>query len=140
MSAKSPLLIPNVTNIPGQNKILTPEERAGWVKKAPGEFDAMLNRMSDQPADLNHVKAPIKLSQHATQRINERKISMDPSMWSRVSQAMDQAEAKGLDDTLVLTGDAAFIVSVKNRTIVTALDKNSMQGNVFTNIDGAVIV
>lgn len=61
-------------------------------------------------------------------------------MWGKVSKALDQAEAKGLDDTLVLTGDAAFIVSVKNRTIVTALDKNSLTGNVFTNIDGAVIV
>jgi len=34
----------------------------------------------------------------------------------------------------------AFIVSVTNRTVITALDGSSMKENVFTNIDSAVIV
>ncbi len=59
---------------------------------------------------------------------------------ARVSDAIDKADAKGIEDTLVITNDAALIVNVKNRTVITALDKNAMSGNVFTNIDGAVIV
>jgi flagellar operon protein len=58
----------------------------------------------------------------------------------KVSDAVDKADAKGVEDTLVLTKDAALIVSVKNRTIITAMDRNQLTGNVFTNIDGAVIV
>jgi flagellar operon protein len=59
---------------------------------------------------------------------------------AKVNDAIDTADAKGVEDTLVLTRDAALIVSVKNRTVVTAMDRNSLNGNVFTNIDGAVIV
>ena len=61
-------------------------------------------------------------------------------MMAKVNDAVDKADAKGLDDALVLTKDAALIVSVRNRTVITAIDNNSLSGNVFTNIDGAVIV
>ncbi|NBU22033.1 flagellar protein, partial [bacterium] len=90
--------------------------------------------------DLGYVKAPLKFSAHATQRLKDRKIVMDSLMMSKVNDAIDKAEAKGVEDTLVLTPDAALIVSVKNRTVITAMDRSSLNGNVFTNIDGAVIV
>ena len=57
---------------------------------------------------------------------------------AKLNDAIDKADAKGVQDTLVLTKDAALIVNVKNRTVVTAMDKNNLNGNVFTNIDGAV--
>ena len=57
-----------------------------------------------------------------------------------VNEAIDKADANGIDDTLVLTKDAALIVNVKNRTVITAMDRAQMTGNVFTNIDGAVII
>jgi flagellar operon protein len=57
-----------------------------------------------------------------------------------VNDALDKAAAKGVEDTLVLTPEAALIVSVKNRTVITAMDRSNLNGNVFTNIDGAVIV
>ena len=65
---------------------------------------------------------------------------MGPDQMRKLNEAIDKAAAKGLDDTLILTKDAAFIVSVKNRTVVTAMDRASLDGNVFTNIDGAVII
>lgn len=65
---------------------------------------------------------------------------MGPEQMRKLNEAVDRAAAKGLDDTLILTKDAAFIVNVANRTVVTAMDRNSLDGNVFTNIDGAVIV
>jgi flagellar operon protein len=58
----------------------------------------------------------------------------------KLNEAVDKAASKGLDDALILTKDAAFIVNVGNRTVVTAMDRSSLEGNVFTNIDGAVIV
>ncbi len=90
--------------------------------------------------DLSQVKEPLKFSAHATQRLKDRNISIDPEMMGKLSRAVDQAEAYGLEDALVLSDKAAFIVSVKNKTVVTALERGAVSGNVFTNIDGAVIV
>lgn len=90
--------------------------------------------------DLSAIKQPLKFSAHASQRLAERKIQLDSATMSKVNDAIDRAEAKGIEDTLVLTNDAALIVNVKNRTVITAMDKQSLNGNVFTNIDGAVIV
>jgi flagellar operon protein len=91
-------------------------------------------------AELGQVRQPLKFSAHATQRLNERKIRMDQATMGKVNDAVDKAAAKGVEDTLVLTPDAALIVSVKNRTVITAMDRGSLNGNVFTNIDGAVII
>jgi flagellar operon protein len=52
---------------------------------------------------------------------------------------VDRAEEKGARDSLVLLRDMAFIVSVSNRTVVTAMDGERLKENVFTNIDSAVI-
>lgn len=86
------------------------------------------------------VRDPLKFSAHASARLQSRKVAMGPEQMRKLNEAVDKAAAKGLDDALVLTSDAAFIVSVKNRTVVTALDRNSLDGNVFTNIDGAVVI
>lgn len=72
--------------------------------------------------------------------MQSRKLELGTEQMRQLNDAVDKAAAKGLDDTLILTKDAAFIVNVGNRTVVTAMDRNSLDGNVFTNIDGAVIV
>ena len=50
------------------------------------------------------------------------------------------SEEKGLDDTLILIDKAAYLVSVKNNMVITTVANDELQGNVFTNIDGAVVV
>lgn len=135
-------LYPNVTQVPGKSGV---GESAKDLKKqegVKGEFDSALDQaLGKVPVtDLSQVKAPLKFSAHASQRLHDRKIKLDTATMAKVSDAVDKAAAKGVEDTLVLTNDAALIVSVKNRTVITALDRNSLSGNVFTNIDGAVIV
>ena len=99
-------------------------------------FDQILgNELKTGP-----VQEPLKFSAHANARLQSRKLEMGPEQMRKLNEAVDKAAAKGLDDTLVLTNEGAFIVSVKNRTVVTALDKGSLDGSVFTNIDGAVIL
>jgi len=90
--------------------------------------------------DNLNIKEPLKFSAHALQRIAERKLNMDEVFLTKLNEAIDKADAKGVMDTLVITDDAALIVSVKNRTVVTAMDRNALNGNVFTNIDGAIVV
>jgi flagellar operon protein len=128
-------LYPNVTSLPGQSG-LNPADRARKQEGVSGEFDQVLEKVSD----LSHVKQPLKFSSHASQRLRDRKIQMDPATLAKVNEAVDRAEAKGIEDALIISKDSALIISVKNRTVVTALDRNSLSGNVFTNIDGAVIV
>ncbi|GAB6158021.1 TIGR02530 family flagellar biosynthesis protein [Desulfotomaculum varum] len=82
----------------------------------------------------------VKLSAHAEQRLRERDIVLTEQDFSKISQAVQRAAAKGARDSLVLYGDLALIASITNRTIITAVDSKNMAEHVFTNIDSAVIV
>ena len=82
----------------------------------------------------------LKFSHHAEARMAQRGISLKPETISKIVGAIDQAAAKGAKDSLVLYRDIAMIVNVPSRTVVTAMDGNSIQGNVFTQIDSAVVV
>lgn len=142
MGVNNAHLYPQITSLPqvsGDNR-----NRGPVKKQGPGEFDQVFDKVLQDKAepalDLNQVRQPLKFSAHATQRLQDRNIPLDQMLMSKLNVAVDRAEAKGLEDTLVLTDQAAFIVSVKNRTIVTAMDRNALSGNVFTNIDGAVVV
>lgn len=82
----------------------------------------------------------VKFSQHALQRLSSRNIKLDGSDLARISGAVDKAAQKGARDSLILMNDLALVVSVKNRTVITAMDGTNIRDNVFTNIDSAVIV
>jgi flagellar operon protein len=81
----------------------------------------------------------VKFSKHAQQRLDSRNITLNEQDKTKIEQAVTMAEKKGSQDSLVLLRDMAFIVNIKNRTVVTAMDKESMSQNVFTNIDSAVV-
>lgn len=81
----------------------------------------------------------VKFSKHAQQRLDSRNITLNDVDKSKIENAVTMAEKKGSQDSLVLLRDMAFIVNIKNRTVVTAMDKESMSQNVFTNIDSAVV-
>ncbi len=81
----------------------------------------------------------IKISAHAQARLKSRGIDLDPARMAKLMEAVDRAASKGAKESLVLMDDLAVIVSVKNRTVITAVDGASLKDNVFTNIDSAVI-
>ncbi len=82
----------------------------------------------------------LKLSGHAQTRLESREIQLDGEAWERVMQGVEKAAAKGAKESLVMVDDVALIVSVKNRTVITAVEQSKLKDNVFTNIDSAVIV
>lgn len=86
-----------------------------------------------------HEKQPIKFSGHALQRLKSREIQFDAECEAKLDKAVEKLAAKGGRESLVIMGDLALIVSVKNRTVITAIDGESIKDNVFTNIDSAVI-
>lgn len=81
----------------------------------------------------------LKLSKHVSQRIDRRQLELGPDRIKALEGAVDKAAAKGAKESLVLLDDLALLVSVKNRTVITAMDKNNMKEGVFTQIDSAVI-
>ena len=82
----------------------------------------------------------LKFSKHASMRLNERDIILTQNQSTRLENGVDAASKKGINDSLVLVDNLAFIVNVPSKTVVTAMDQTETNSNVFTNIDGAVIM
>lgn len=81
----------------------------------------------------------VKFSKHANKRLESRNITLSDTQLNRLNQGVGQAREKSINESLVMMDNLAFIVNVKNNTVVTALEQTE-DSNVFTNIDGAVIV
>ncbi|WP_442600941.1 TIGR02530 family flagellar biosynthesis protein [Paenibacillus sp. KN14-4R] len=82
----------------------------------------------------------VRFSQHAEMRLQQRGIEIKPDQLAKLENAIDMAAAKGAKDTLMVLGGTALIVNVPNRTVITAMDGQSMKDNVFTQIDSTVII
>ncbi len=82
----------------------------------------------------------LKFSKHADLRLAQRNISLTEEQLQRLNEGAKKASEKGINESLVIMDDLTFIVNVKNSTVVTAMDMESSKENVFTNIDGAVII
>lgn len=121
---------------------------AGTDKQAT--FDETLSKVLDagsgagpeitKPVLDSKPNSNLKFSNHAIERMQTRGISYNPERLQKLDQAIQKAASKGSKDTLVLMDDSALIVSVKNNTVVTVMDKNSLKENVFTNIDSTVVI
>jgi flagellar operon protein len=96
-----------------------------------GRFQKILTEMADA--------AGLKFSKHAIERMSARGITLDKAGLDKLDAAVDTARNKGGKESLVLMDELALIVSVKNRTVVTAMSSGDIRGNVFTSIDSAVI-
>ncbi len=81
----------------------------------------------------------LQFSKHALERVQRRGIELDGATLQRLGEGVTRAASKGSRDSLVLVDGTAFVVSVNNHTVITAVDSEHMKDNVFTNIDSAVI-
>lgn len=94
----------------------------------------------EEVLDNIQKKDDIKFSKHAVERMNSRNITLNNEEIVKLNEAIKKAEEKGVNDALILMGDTAFIASIKNKTIITTVNKEMLKDNVFTNIDGAVVI
>lgn len=121
--------------------LVNPAAGSTLPKAEPGKKTTAGQLSFGQVLEQNLAKSgELKFSAHAQARIQSRNISLTSQDLARLTQGVAQAAAKGSRESLVLKDDLAFVVSVKNSTVITAVDAASMKGNVFTNIDSAVIV
>ena len=81
----------------------------------------------------------VHFSGHAIQRVQRRGIDVGEAQVARLIDGVDRAAAKGARESVVFVDQTAFVVSVRNRTVITAVDSDHMKDHVFTNIDSAVI-
>jgi flagellar operon protein len=80
------------------------------------------------------------ISNHAAERLKDRNISLNESDMNKINEGINKADEKGSRESLILYKDVVLVASVRNRTIITAVDKDSSKGNVFTNIDSVVLL
>ena len=90
-------------------------------------------------AAFANVLQSVTFSNHALARLQRRGIDVDAATAARLDAGVSRAAAKGSRDAVVLVDGTAFVVAVRNRTVVTAVDSAHMRDHVFTNIDSAVI-
>lgn len=82
----------------------------------------------------------LKFSKHAAMRLENRNINLTDEQNSRLETGVQKASEKGISESLVIVDSLAFIVNIPNKTVVTAMDQKEAADNIFTNIDGAVII
>ncbi len=82
----------------------------------------------------------LKFSKHASQRLDQRGIEMSAEQSERLENGVQMASEKGIKESLVIVDSLAFIVNIPNQTVVTAMEQSESMENIFTNIDGAVII
>ncbi|USG67930.1 flagellar protein [Brevibacillus ruminantium] len=99
-------------------------------------FHDVLVESIDQPNE----KRALSFSQHALNRLQERGITLDDAKLDRLTSGVRKAANKGARESLIMMDNVAFVVSIPNRKVITAVDDNRMKDNVFTNIDSAVFV
>jgi flagellar operon protein len=88
---------------------------------------------------LGAKQQQVRFSAHALQRVERRGIDVSPATLGRLNEGVDRAAGKGARASVVFVDATAFVVSVPNRTVITAVDRDHMKQQVFTNIDSAVI-
>ena len=92
-------------------------------------------------SELDARNSAVGFSKHAMKRIESRNIEiLDSDMLQRLNDGIEIAAEKGSNETLVLVDSTAFVVSVKNRTVITTMSQDDLKGNIFTNIDATVIM
>lgn len=127
MMVNSPLNAPAKTGRENNSRVQNPAR-----EKQTSFADVLKKRLKEQEK--------IEFSRHAEKRMLSRGIELTEKSLDRLTRAVEKAENKGAKDSLIMVDEVAYLVSVENKTVVTAVDDESMKENVFTNIDSAVFM
>lgn len=82
----------------------------------------------------------VAFSKHAFARAEERGIQVDDDLMTQLNSSVERAQAKGATNILAFDAQRAFIINVPNGRVITTLSQAEMKENIFTNIDGAVLL
>ena len=109
-------------------------------KKQVNNVNLTNNKSFKEVLDQIGKNDQVIFSKHAMQRLEKRNINLSKDDINQISDAVNKAKDKGVKEALIILRDNAFITSIKNNTVITATTGDDLKENVFTNIDGAVII
>jgi flagellar operon protein len=127
-------------SVPVPNPALLPPGISGPTgPAAPGATPATPGAAERFAQLFDARRVGVQFSNHAVQRLQRRSINVEPGTLQRLDDAVGRAAGKGAREAVVFVDGTAFVVSVRNKTVITAVDRDHMRDHVFTNIDSAVI-
>ncbi len=104
------------------------------TRRPSGQFGALLNR------EIRASEPAISFSKHAQSRAEERGIQVDDTLMGQLADSVERAQAKGATNILAFDATRAFIINVPHGRVITTMSQEEMEENIFTNIDGAVLL
>jgi len=128
----------DISKINPQIRVERPaNDAASEALKRSGISGASFKTILDEQLAKN---SPLVFSKHAQERVEQRGIALTEDLLSNLNSAVSKARDKGARDVVIIDARQAFIVNVPNNMVITTMADNEMRGNVFTNIDSAVIL
>ncbi|KEI02081.1 flagellar biosynthesis protein [Clostridium botulinum] len=106
-------------------------------KKQTDSFGQLLKNEINKESNNN---VDFKISNHAVKRLQDRNIMLSQKDMENINKGINMAKEKGAKDSVIIYKNIALITNIKNRTIITAVDKETSKENVFTNIDSVVLL
>ncbi len=120
------------------------DHRIHQVPKHALQFPNTVQPKQKQPKtnfnDILAEESKLKISKHASSRLKERNIEITDQLWQTIGEKVQEARHKGVTDSLVVLNETALLVSAKNNTVVTALDRKESTDRIFTNINGTILI
>ena len=130
-------MIERITPIQGIEK--TEQVQPAGRREAGVQFGAMLRRELCR-AVPERESFPVAFSKHAMARAEERGIEVTDALMDQLSDSVERASAKGATNILAFDATRAFIINVPHGRVITTMSQEEMEENIFTNIDGAVLL
>ncbi|WP_108669686.1 TIGR02530 family flagellar biosynthesis protein [Peribacillus acanthi] len=110
------------------------------IPNQTGQIGISFSNQLNQEIQKRSQPQPLSFSKHASMRMDQRNISIDVEMQKKIEEKLLQAKNKGVNDSLVLLHNAALIINAKNNTVITAMDRKEAASQIFTNINGTILI
>lgn len=117
-----------------------PEAITNNQKIKNSKSDSFGELLKDEIQKKSNKEVDFTISNHAAKRLKERNIMLSKKDMETINKGIDMAKEKGSKDSVILYKNMALVTSIKNRTIITAVDRESSKENIFTNIDSVILL
>ena len=128
-------MVERINPIRGVTQVESVQRVSQKGRAAAAQFGALLNREIKAAAE-----PAISFSRHAQNRAVERGIQVDDTLMGQLADSVERAQAKGATNILAFDATRAFIINVPHGRVITTMSQEEMEENIFTNIDGAVLL
>ena len=117
-----------------------PSLTAGHVQKTESGTKAFGEMLQEQVSAKTQGTQSVNFSKHALERAEERGIELTPTLLDRLATSVEKAQEKGATNILAFDDSRAFIINIPYGRVITTMSQEEMKENIFTNIDGAVLL